>query len=148
MERSNPSGIFLIRNEYNADSSCLEDPPPKPEIGSYLWDGFKTYNTEVTYSCGPYGEFVADNGSRFEEAKSVCQWDTSWSDPEFTECRCEWILDSFNMGSKVNSCSLGTHCRDIPVAPRSSNFNSKTTKATFPHMDIYDGFIICFKCHC
>ena len=72
-----------------AESSCRDDPPPKPSIGSYVWDGFKSYNTEVTYSCGPYGEFVAANGSRFTEAKSVCRWDTSWSDPGFAECRCE-----------------------------------------------------------
>ena len=39
---------------------------------------------------------------------------------------------------------LGTHCRDIPVAPKSSHFNAKATKASFAHMDIYDGFIIFF----
>ena len=79
----------LSNNETVTDSSCPEDPPPKPSIGSYHWDGFKSYNTEVIYTCGPYGKFVAANGSRFEEARSVCQWDTSWSHPELTDCKCE-----------------------------------------------------------
>ena len=134
----------LANNESVADSSCSDDPPPKPSIGSYLWDGFKSYNTEVTYSCGPYGEFVATNGSRFEEAMSVCQWDGSWSDPGFGECRCRWIQDFLPHGNGCQLLFLGTHCRDIPVAPKSSHFNSKATKASFAHMDIYDGFIICF----
>ena len=39
----------------DSDISCDGDFQPKPEMGSYKWNGVRTYDAEVEYTCSPYG---------------------------------------------------------------------------------------------
>ena len=32
-------------------------PPERPGAGTWEWDGSQTFHTEVTYTCGLYGNF-------------------------------------------------------------------------------------------
>ena len=37
--------------------NCTE-PPEKPGAGTWEWNGELIYETEILYTCGPYGNFL------------------------------------------------------------------------------------------
>ena len=37
--------------------NCTE-PPEKPGAGTWEWNGELVYETEILYTCGPYGNFL------------------------------------------------------------------------------------------
>ena len=46
--------------------NCTE-PPEKPESGTWEWDGGIEFENSVAYTCGPYGNFLMEDGSKVEE---------------------------------------------------------------------------------
>ena len=34
------------------------DPPEKPGAGTWQWNGSFEYQTKISYTCGPYGNFI------------------------------------------------------------------------------------------
>ena len=78
-----------IESIAESESRCAEDPPPKPQMGSYIWSGEKNYESRIEYSCGPYGRFQAENGSFYNKASSECRWDGVWSQPNMGTCKCK-----------------------------------------------------------
>ena len=89
-------------------------------MGSYIWNGEKNYQSKIEYSCGPYGQFQAENGSFYNATSSDCQWDGVWSPPNMGQCR--W-----------------THCVGFPEPPASSNFNESATEYSFDNAEMYMG---------
>ena len=75
----------------DSDISCEGDFPPKPDMGSYKWNGVRGYDAEVEYTCGPYGTFVWPNGTRGSSVRSRCLWNRTWSRVDMPECKCKFF---------------------------------------------------------
>ena len=73
----------------NSPIRCVGAPPPKPEMGSYSWNGVRKLGAEVEYSCGPYGTFAWPNGSSSSALTSQCLWNQTWSRVDMPDCKCK-----------------------------------------------------------
>ncbi|XP_059079908.1 uncharacterized protein LOC131878026, partial [Tigriopus californicus] len=80
-------------------------PLPKPIGGTREWNGDQTFETEIEYTCGPFGQFRDPvTNSTYEEIRVTCQWDTTWSVQQLDRC-------------------VYSHCEHIPEPPVSSGIN-------------------------
>ena len=43
--------------------------------------------TIANYTCGPYGQFLNENGTLYRMAESRCLWNKTWSPPELDPCK-------------------------------------------------------------
>ena len=41
-------------------------PPARPAAGTWEWSGSLQYLTTITYTCGPYGRFLSEDGQNYE----------------------------------------------------------------------------------
>ena len=79
---------MIICTIYSA-INCTE-PPPRPEAGT--WEGqirgalTYIYQHKVTYTCGPYGEFQAEDGTFYKETVAECVWNKTWVPPVLDHC--------------------------------------------------------------
>ena len=73
----------------------------KADAGTWEWNGKFSYGTSVIYTCGPYGNFLDNNGFLYEELISTCSWDRTWSPPVLDPC-------------------AATSCQTIPFPPKKS----------------------------
>ena len=71
----------------------------RPPGGTWEWDGNFHYKTSITYTCGPYGNFLNDEGDFYEELESVCGWNKTWVPSELDVC-------------------AATSCQVIPFPPK------------------------------
>ena len=94
------------------------DPPEKPGAGTWQWNGSFEYQTKISYTCGPYGNFVRfsfallyncpnithsvllsqGNGGFYEESVTECGWNKTW------------------VPSTLDPC-VATSCQQIPFPP-------------------------------
>ena len=82
---------------------CLEsvnctEPPERPLTGTWSWSGDYSFSTQVIYTCGPYGQFLGQDGQLYPQLIAECLWNKTWSPP---------ILDP---------CSV-TSCQTMPTSP-------------------------------
>ncbi len=54
----NPSFMVIFNSYCSAGVNC-STPPVKPGAGTWAWDGNYDYGTNISYTCGPYGNFQA-----------------------------------------------------------------------------------------
>ena len=78
--------------------NCTDSPPERPESGTWEWNGGISYDTRVTYTCGPYGGFESPEGNTYKVIDSVCGWNKSW------------------VPSVLDPC-VATSCQVIPFPP-------------------------------
>ena len=97
--------------------NCTE-PPEKPGAGTWEWNGELIYETDILYTCGPYGNFLrffidlttlkptlkhplsnSEEGTLYEELVAVCAWNKTW------------VL------SRLDTCAA-TSCQEIPFRPK------------------------------
>ena len=71
----------------------------KPGAGTWEWNGDFTYNTAITYTCGPIGNFQNSEDTLYEELVAVCGWNRSW------------------VPSVLDICAA-TACQEIPFPPK------------------------------
>ena len=43
--------------------------------------------TIANYTCGPYGQFLNENGTLYTMAEARCLWNKTWSPPELDPCK-------------------------------------------------------------
>ena len=75
------------------------DPPEKPAAGTWEWNGELIYETDILYTCGPYGNFLSPDGLLYEELVAVCAWNKTW------------------VPSVLDTCAA-TSCQEIPFPPK------------------------------
>jgi hypothetical protein len=78
--------------------NCTE-PPEKPGAGTWEWNGDIIYETEILYTCGPYGNFLSEDGTLYEELVAECAWNKTW------------------VPGKLDTCAA-TSCQEIPFPPK------------------------------
>jgi hypothetical protein len=76
-------------------------PPAKPGAGTWAWDGNYAFGTNISYTCGPYGNFQGPGNTQYETQVVTCAWNTSW------------------VPSVLPSC-VATFCSQIPFPPAST----------------------------
>ena len=84
-----------------ASINCSSPPPDRDPAGTWEWSGAFIYQTEVLYTCGPYGKFLLQDGSFADSVVSYCDWSKEWVPSELPSC-------------VASSCPL------IPFPPKSS----------------------------
>ena len=75
---------------------------PKPEMGSFTWNGVRKFGAEVEYTCGPYGTFAWPNGTASSSLTSQCLWNQTWSRVDMPECKCKQA--GVNLKERAESC--------------------------------------------
>ena len=65
--------------------NCSE-PPPKPDAGTWEWNGDYEYGTNILYTCGPYGNFRLESGELYEDLVVTCAWNKSWTPSPLDPC--------------------------------------------------------------
>ena len=80
--------------------NCTSPPPDRPGSGTWEWkDGSVEFGTEVTYTCGPYGNFQGgETGGKYDLVVSTCGWNRSWTPSTLDPC-------------------VATSCQVIPFPP-------------------------------
>ena len=76
---------FLLKFIYLA-VNC-SDPPQRPAAGTWEWNQEYVYETEIIYTCGPYGSFIDSVGQFYENQISRCEWNKTWTPEVLDECR-------------------------------------------------------------
>ena len=74
------------------------DPPEKPGSGTWEWDGDFKFGTQISYTCGPFGNFQNGTGAKYPELISSCAWNKTW------------------VPSVLDPC-VATSCQVIPFPP-------------------------------
>ena len=92
VECKNSRSQFCIPFIELSDTNCTE-PPPRFPSGTWEWSGDYSYQTQISYTCGPYGKFESSNGELFKELISECLWNKTWSPPVLDPCKGN-LLDS------------------------------------------------------
>ena len=69
------------------------DPPQRPAAGTWEWNQEYVYETEIIYTCGPYGSFIDSDGQFYENQISRCEWNKTWTPEVLAECRGWFIKD-------------------------------------------------------
>ena len=57
--------------------NCTE-PPERPGTGTWEWNGNYKYGTEITYTCGPFGNFIDSTGENYPVTVARCSWGQVW----------------------------------------------------------------------
>ena len=96
-----PTGSWLTPTVWPRclDTVSCSEPPPRPESGTWEWDGSYAYQTKIIYTCGPNGKFKLSNGSLVDEFTSICSWNKSFVPIKLPEC-------------------VATSCPIVPVPPK------------------------------
>ena len=67
--------------------NCSSLPPDRPGSGTWEWkDNSIEYGTEVTYTCGPYGNFQGVEGGKYDLVVSTCAWNRTWTPSTLDPC--------------------------------------------------------------
>ena len=74
------------------------DPPEKPGSGTWEWNGDFKFGTQISYTCGPFGNFQNGTGAKYPELVSSCAWNKTW------------------VPSVLDPC-VATSCQVIPFPP-------------------------------
>ena len=85
MVKLNVHLLFLAVN-------CTES-PERPGAGTWEWSGDLSYQTEIEYTCGPYGSFLKADGEVEEILISTCEWNKTWTPSELSACVCEYYWE-------------------------------------------------------
>ena len=62
------------------------DPPEKAGSGTWEWNGEYKFDTKITYTCGPFGNFENGTGSKYPELISTCAWNRTWVPGQLDPC--------------------------------------------------------------
>ena len=65
--------------------NCSE-PPERPGSGTWAWNLEYKYRTEITYTCGPFGNFKGEDGEKYTELVSYCAWNKTWTPSVLDPC--------------------------------------------------------------
>lgn len=65
--------------------NCTE-PPERPESGTWDWKSEYKYNTDIKYTCGPFGSFKSENGETYIEKIVSCGWNQTWVPSSLDPC--------------------------------------------------------------
>ena len=94
--------------------NCSE-PPTRPGAGTWEWNKEYSFETEIIYTCGPYGNFKNQDGMKYEELITECAWNKTWVPTGLDECAgnlaCRFLL--------CNHHSPATSCQIVPFPPKS-----------------------------
>ena len=66
--------------------NCTDEPPERPETGTWEWNQNIGFETSITYTCGPYGNFEDPGGNKYNLIDSVCAWNKSWTPSQLDPC--------------------------------------------------------------
>ena len=66
--------------------NCTDEPPERPETGTWEWNRDIGYEASITFTCGPYGNFEDAEGSKYNLIDSVCAWNKSWTPSQLDPC--------------------------------------------------------------
>ena len=88
----------LPPNSLSAAVNCSADPPERPTSGTWEWGGGSEYGSEASYTCGPYGNFQGEDGTKYGTVVSSCAWNKTWSPASLDRC-------------------VATSCQVIPFPP-------------------------------
>ena len=79
--------------------NCSSQPPDRPASGTWEWSSLDSleFGTEVSYTCGPYGNFEGENG-KYDLVVSTCAWNKTWAPSNLDPC-------------------VATSCQVIPFPP-------------------------------
>ena len=91
--------LSLISLPYLTTAVNCTEPPEKPGAGTWEWNGELVYDTDILYTCGPYGNFLSPDGLLYEELVAVCAWNKTW------------------VPSVLDTCAA-TSCQEIPFPPK------------------------------
>ena len=62
------------------------DPPERPGTGTWDWNLEYKYGTEISYTCGPFGNFQGPDGEKYSEQISYCAWNKTWTPSVLDPC--------------------------------------------------------------
>ena len=111
-------------------------PPPRPSAGTWEWDGALTYLSSATYTCGPYGDFIGQDGASYGEVVAECAWNKTWVPPVLDECAATYCQVVPFPPARVGM-------EYVPSAESSMSFTSKYSRYNPPvpyKMSWPDGF--------
>lgn len=83
------SKVFFILNfDYAIMIPAVNctDPPEKAGSGTWEWNGEYKFDTKITYTCGPFGNFENGTGSKYPELISTCAWNRTWVPGQLDPC--------------------------------------------------------------
>ena len=66
--------------------NCTE-PPSRFPSGTWEWSGDYSFETQIVYTCGPYGKFEGSDGRLYKKLIAECMWNKTWSPPELDPCK-------------------------------------------------------------
>ena len=66
--------------------NCSSAPPARDPSGSWEWNRLLEYNTQVLYTCGPYGKFQMESGELEDNIISTCMWNKTWTPSTLEPC--------------------------------------------------------------
>ena len=75
----------VIHNCSNSAVNCTE-PPTRPAAGTWEWQNEYAYESQASYTCGPFGKFKSPDGNIYEETISECAWNKTWVPTELDPC--------------------------------------------------------------
>ena len=73
-------------NTFSKIAVNCSEPPERPGSGTWAWNLEYKYRTEITYTCGPFGNFKGEDGERYTELTSYCAWNKTWTPSELDPC--------------------------------------------------------------
>ena len=76
---------FFINSVRSLNWGVFKISQPKYHCGDFV-DTLST-RTIANYTCGPYGQFLNENGTLYTMAEARCLWNKTWSPPELDPCK-------------------------------------------------------------
>ena len=76
---------FFINSVPSLNWGLFKISQPKYHCGDFV-DTLST-RTIANYTCGPYGQFLNENGTLYTMAEARCLWNKTWSPPELDPCK-------------------------------------------------------------
>ena len=67
-------------------------PPERPPSGTWEWNKSYEYQTQILYTCGPYGKFKLSDGNLKDTIVSECAWNKTWVPTVLDPCQGYCIL--------------------------------------------------------
>ena len=75
--------FFELLNIFSLPAVNCSEPPSRPAAGTWEWDGGLEYETQISFTCGPYGSFPDT-----EVVVATCGWDKTWTPAQLPPCVC------------------------------------------------------------
>jgi len=63
------------------------EPPQRPQSGTWEWNHSYEYQTQIIYTCGPFGMFKSPSGKLYAATTAVCAWNKTWTPPLLDPCQ-------------------------------------------------------------